>query len=152
MPPSVTPEAAGKVRPPRLLRDVASTARLVGLDGLDHGPLVDDRSTTAVELAAGTMITIDTGSGVDVELITLTSAPDGVAPSTWTLEAQTGEGWSLVGESSTTVFTWPRQTRAFGVVGGTVHAARFRFTVVDGGRLAQLELLARDAPDTPLPG
>jgi hypothetical protein len=35
----------------------------------------------------------------------------------------------------------------FGITDGSVHAARFRFTTVDGGRLAELELLARDRPD-----
>ena len=143
-PPSLTPETDGKVTPPRLLRDVASTATLVGPDGLDHGSLTDDCSATAVDLPPGTMITIDTGDAVDVELITLTSAPDGVAPSAWTLEAETDAGWTAVAESNATTFTWPRQTRAFGVTDGTVHASRFRFTAVDGGRLAQLELLARD--------
>ena len=150
-PPSLTPETDGKVTPPRLLRDVASTATLVGPDGLDHGSLTDDCSATAVDLPPGTMITIDTGDAVDVELITLTSAPDGVAPSAWTLEAETDAGWTAVAESNATTFTWPRQTRAFGVTDGTVHASRFRFTAVDGGRLAQLELLARDRPDVSLP-
>ena len=49
-PPSLTPETDGKVTPPRLLRDVASTATLVGPDGLDHGSLTDDCSATAVDL------------------------------------------------------------------------------------------------------
>ncbi len=150
-PPSLTPETDGEVTPPRLLRDVASTARLVGPDGLDHGSLTDDLSATAVDLPPGTMITIDTGDPVDIELITLTSARDGVAPSAWTLEAETASGWTVVAESNATVFSWPRQTRAFGVTHGTVHAARFRFTAVDGGRLAQLELLARDHPDGSAP-
>ncbi|HEU4547329.1 MAG TPA: glycoside hydrolase domain-containing protein, partial [Microlunatus sp.] len=146
-PPSLTPESDGTVAPPRLLRDVASAATVVGPDGFDHGPLIDDRSATAVELNPGTMITIDTGDPVDVELLTLTSAADGAAPSAWVLEAETGSGWAVVAESSATTFRWPRQTRAFGITDGTVHAGRFRFTAVDGGRLAQLELLARDRPD-----
>ena len=145
-PPSLTPETDGEVTPPRLLRDVASAAALVGPDGLDHDALTDDRSATALDLPAGTMITIDTGDPVDVELITLTSASDGAAPSAWTLEAETESGWTGVAGSSATVFSWPRQTRAFGVTDGTVHAARFRFTTADSGRLAQLELLARDHP------
>ena len=48
---------------------------------------------------------IDPGHGVDVELLTLTSAPDGAAPAVWTLEADGGSGWTLVAESSSTVFT-----------------------------------------------
>ena len=92
-PPSLTPETDGEVTPPRLLRDVASTAQLVGPDGLDHGSLTDDLSATDVDLPPGTMITIDTGDPVDVELITLTSARDGGAPSAWTLEAETESGW-----------------------------------------------------------
>jgi predicted alpha-1,2-mannosidase len=151
-PPSLTPETNGSVTPPRLLRDVVSTAAVVGPDGFDHGSLIDDRSATAVELDPGTVITIDTGDPVDVELLTLTSAPDGVAPSAWALEAETDSGWTIVARSSATAFRWPRQTRAFGVTGGTVHAARFRFTAVDGGRLAQLELLARDDEDVTPPG
>ena len=146
-PPSLTPEIDGVVTPPRLLRDVASTATLVGPDGLDLGSLTDDRSATAVDLPPGTMITIDTGDLVDVELITLTSASDGDAPSAWTLDAETESGWTCVAESNGTVFSWPRQTRVFGITDGSVHAARFRFTTVDGGRLAELELLARDRPD-----
>jgi hypothetical protein len=146
-PPSLTPESDGTVAPPRLLRDVASTASVLGPDGLDLRDLTDDRSATAVELDPGTTIAIDTGDPVDVELLTLTSAPDGVSPSAWVLEAQTASGWTVVARSSATTFSWPRQTRAFGLTDGTVHAARFRFTTVDGGRLAQLELLARDRPD-----
>ncbi len=105
-----------------------------------------------MDLPAGTTIVIDTGDGVDVELLTLTSAPDGAAPSAWTLEADTGSGWAVVAESSATTFSWPRQTRAFGVTDDSVHAARFRFTATDGGRLAQLELLARDKPAASPPG
>jgi len=144
VPPSITPEVNGSVEPPRLLRDVASAATLRGPDGFDHHALTDDRSSTALDLPPGTMIVIDTGEPVDVELLTLTSAPDGIAPSAWTLESDTGSGWTGIARSSATTFSWPRQTRAFGVADGTVHAALFRFTVVDGGRLAQLELLARD--------
>ncbi len=143
-PPSLTPETDGEVTPPRLLRDVASTATLTGSDGLDPNSLTDDHSATAVDLPTGTVITIDAGDAVDVELITLTSAPDGAAPSHWTLEAETDAGWTTVAGSTATSFTWPRQTRAFGVTDSTVRASRFRFTTVDGGRLAQLELLARD--------
>ena len=143
-PPSVTPEVDGEVTAPRLLRDTASTATLTGPEGLDVGSLIDDHSSTAVELAPGTAIEIATGEAVDVELITLTSAADGAAPSAWSLEAETTTGWTLIAEASADTFRWPRQTRAFGVAGGTVHAARFRFTAVGPGRLAQLELLARD--------
>ncbi|GAA3716838.1 GH92 family glycosyl hydrolase [Microlunatus aurantiacus] len=143
-PPSVTPEVDGEVTAPRLLRDTASTATLTGPEGLDVGSLIDDHSATAVELAPGTAIEIATGEAVDVELITLTSAADGAAPSAWSLEAETTTGWTLIAEASADTFRWPRQTRAFGVAGGTVHAARFRFTAVGPGRLAQLELLARD--------
>ena len=144
-PPSVTPEVAGRVAPPRLLRDVASTAALHGPQGLELGTLVDDSSATSVDLPAGTLIELDTGDTVDLELITLTSAADGAAPRAWTVTAETDDGWTELAESSATSFRWPRQTRAFGVAGGSVRAARFRFTAVDGGRLAQLELLARDA-------
>ena len=66
--------------------------------------------------------------------------------------AEADSGWTIVARSSATAFRWPRQTRAFGVTDGTVHAARFRFTAVDGGRLAQLELLARDDEDVTPPG
>ena len=143
-PPSVTAEVDGTVAAPRLLRDIVSTATIARSDGGDHEALVDDRSSTAVDLPAGTMITITVDEAVDVELITLTSAADGEAPSVWTLEAETDTGWKTVASSPATVFTWPRQTRPFGVTDGSVRAARFRFTAVDGGRLAQLELLARD--------
>lgn len=148
-PPSVTPAPDGRVSPPRLLRDVASTAAVTGPADLDLRTLVDDRSATAVDLPAGTVIELDTGEPVDVELITLTSPPQGSAPASWTVEAWTGEadadaGWAVIAEAERTPFTWPRQTRAFGVRNGNARAARFRYTVVESGRLAQLELLARD--------
>ena len=146
-PPSLTPVTDGKISPPRLLSDIASSAMLTGPDGLDLRPLTDDSSATAADLPPGTTIVIDTGHGVDVELLTLTSAPDGAAPAVWTLEADGGSGWTLVAESSSTVFSRPRQTRAFGVTGDSVHAGRFRFTAVAGGHLSQLELLARDRPE-----
>ena len=48
----------------------------------------------------------------------LRAAADGTAPSSWTLEAETDDGWTAIAESDATTFSWPSAAQPATSAGG----------------------------------